>query len=348
MPASSSRQIIGHSPQIVRLRALVARLREHGGSVVITGEPGAGKELVARGLRRDGAPFVTVDAATIMASTAESQLFGHEKGAFTGAHTARTGLLEQADGGVLYIDEIANMPLEVQAKLLRALQEKEVLRLGGTRPKRLQFRIVCASNQDLEALSAQGSFRFDLYTRLSVFAIAVPALRERVEDIPALFSFFCQSFAPGISIDAAVWPTLSRYAWPGNVRELSNAAQYACVMADNQHIGALDLPDKLHVAPQRGATAPAPPLVAASAGSEAKPAAPPAGQSLRSRLHAFEVQVLVQAYAEAHGNVSQMARTLGIDRSTLHTKLRTFNIYTPRPAPSHAQAANGVSAQSKL
>lgn len=347
MPESTPRQIIGHSPQIVRLRALVARLRAHGGSVVITGEPGAGKELVARGLRQTGAPFVTVDAATIMASTAESQLFGHEKGAFTGAHTSRIGLLEQADGGVLYIDEIANMPLDVQAKLLRALQEKEVLRLGGTRPKRLQFRVVCATNQDLEALSIQGGFRFDLYTRLSVFPIAVPALRERTEDIPALFSFFCESFAPGVHIGAEVWPVLAQYGWPGNVRELSNAAQYACVMADKALIGVAHLPDKL-LAPLRPRTGPLEPIQhTVRVGGSEPGAAPLAETSLRRRMQAYEVQVLTEAYFHAAGNISQMARSLGIDRSTLHVKLRSLNIYTPRPGRNPMQAGPRSSARAK-
>lgn len=339
MSCAPPRHIIGHSPAITRLRALVARLRGHSGSVIVTGEPGAGKELVARGLREPQAPFVSVDAATIMASTAESLLFGHEKGAFTGAHTARAGLLEEADGGVLYIDEIANMSLDVQAKLLRALQEKEVTRLGASRPRALTFRVVCATNQDLESLCAAGAFRFDLYTRLSVFPIAVPALRERKEDIAALFAFFCRNFGPTLRIADAVQDRLTQYAWPGNVRELSNAAQYACVMVDGDVIRPAHLPDKVCAA-NAGLTDADPALVDTRASPGAKapqdtseaPAlyTPAPATSLRARLQAYEVRVLTEAYLAARGNISQMARDLAVDRSTLHLKLRSLALYTPR------------------
>jgi DNA-binding NtrC family response regulator len=339
--ACEARCIIGQSPAIQRLRHLLSRLQRSAGSVIVTGEPGAGKELVARALRQPGAPFVTVDAATIASSTAESALFGHARGAFTGAHTARAGLLEQAHGGMLYVDEVANMALDVQAKLLRALQEKEVTPLGGTHTRRLDFRVVCATNQDLDALCRDGLFRFDLYSRLAVFSVTVPPLRARREDIPALFAFFCRSQSPESRIDPAVWPILAAYHWPGNVRELSNAAQYAAAMGDGPIVLPEHLPDRVRLAGALGpqdmvAVAAALPWDVVPAPIASSPAPVPilarGRQGLNAQVQAFEATILRQAYGQAGGNVSQMARDLSVDRSCLHNKLQRLGIHSVRRA----------------
>lgn len=310
-------EFVGDSPCANELRALTARIRDFPGNVVITGESGVGKEIVARMLRRtriDGTlePFVAVDSSTIQGSTAESTLFGHERGAFTGADRARQGLFELAHGGTIYFDEIGNMPLDIQAKLLRAIQEQEIVRLGAHKPIKLQFRAICASNRDLEVLSREGTFRFDLYARLSVFPIHIEPLRQRRSDVPLLLHHFLARYGDGASptMTQEAMAHLMAYDWPGNVRELANLAQYLLAMATGDTIVVQDLPAKCKM--RNGANTDA---ALAAAG-------------FHGRIKAFEEAMLRREYAAAGGNVSMLARRLDLDRSSLYRKLREHNIHT--------------------
>jgi two-component system nitrogen regulation response regulator NtrX len=326
-------EMVGQSPAVAALRETIARVQKFPGSVIITGESGVGKELVARRLRRGDEPFVAVDSSTIQQSTAESILFGHERGAFTGADSTRKGLLEEAHGGTLYFDEIANMSMDVQAKLLRALQEKEVVRLGASKAQPLEFRVVCATNRDLEELCQQGEFRYDLYTRISVFPVHVPPLRERPEDIPALLDHFQRLYAAEapLRFDTDAMAQLCEYAWPGNVRELGNTVQYLLAMCDDGHVQVQHLLPKMQ-AFRRAAPA-APPAPVAEVPAAAPTPDGPADAAFYDRVRDFERRVLQEEYDLAGGNVSSMARKLQMDRSTLHTKLKDFGIHVTGPTP---------------
>ncbi len=251
--------MVGESTEIVALRKIIERVRASNANVVITGETGTGKEVVARQLRGaapDGslAPFVAVDSSTIQSTMAESMLFGHEKGAFTGAERATSGIFEQANGGIVYFDEIVNMPLEIQAKLLRVLQEKEVTRLGSSRVMQLEFRVVCATNQDLDEMVKQGRFKADLLQRLNVIPIQLPPLRSRKGDIPLLLEHFAERNRNRVagqcmSFSSEALAVLQEYSWPGNIRELSNLVSYLAVMSDLAELDVSDLPPKIRDQP---------------------------------------------------------------------------------------------------
>lgn len=315
-PAAGGGHMVGKSPALETLRRTMRRIRDFPGNVIIFGESGVGKELVANALKRDDGPFVAVDASTIQGSTAESMLFGHERGAFTGAEKARRGLLEEADGGTIYFDEVANMSMDVQAKLLRALQEKEVLRLGGSQVRQLQFRVVSATNRDLDAMCRAGEFRADLLARLNVFALHVPPLRERPTDIQLLVEHFIAQYAQGGSAPAVsdeVMVRLQAHDWPGNVRELSNTVQYLLAMCEAERIEVEHLPAKM----------------ATDTGMAGRNLVLPEFTEgcYQDRLRAFERTMLAREYASAGGNVSRMARNLQIDRSNLHAKLLDYQIH---------------------
>ena len=316
--------MVGQSPALETLRKTLRRIRDFPGNVIIIGESGVGKELVANALKREDAPFVAVDASTIQSTTAESMLFGHERGAFTGADKVRRGLLEEADGGTIYFDEVANMSMDVQAKLLRALQEKVVLRLGGSQVRQLQFRVVSATNRDLDAMCRAGEFRADLLARLNVFVLHVPPLRERPTDIPALVQHFIERYAPGTAlpeIDAAVMDRLVAHDWPGNVRELSNTVQYLLAMSEGQRIDVEHLPAKI--------ATDTPPGISGHAAAQQEFTE----GGYQDRLRAFERTMLAREYAAADGNVSRMARNLRMDRSNLHAKLLDYQIHAVAPKP---------------
>ncbi len=243
--------ILGSSPQIQEVLTQVSRIKNSQGAVVIYGESGTGKEAIARAFRvnskNEVLPFVAVDSATIQNHLAESLLFGHEKGAFTGANERHTGLIEQADGGILYFDELANMPISIQTKLLRVIQEKELTRLGSSRVIPVEFRVVAATNQNLEVLCKEGKFLFDLWMRLNVFELRVPTLSERKEDIPALVDFYCRKFSreKAKNFSEPALRALMNYSWPGNIRELVNAVEYACTLGDQTDILPEDLPPRI-------------------------------------------------------------------------------------------------------
>jgi DNA-binding NtrC family response regulator len=313
--SESRDQILGDSPVTRQLREKLEKFKRSEAPVLIVGETGTGKELAARSLRplrEDGtpAPFVAVDSATITESTAESILFGHEKGAFTGADRPRAGLFEYADGGVIFFDELANMPMPIQQKLLRVLQEKEVRRMGSERPLPLRFRVVAATNQDLEELCRQGRFQADLIQRLNVLPLVLPPLRERIEDLPILTEAFLKRSrgARRIQISDAALELLKAYSWPGNIRELQNVIEYAVTMTEATSLEPGDLPERIR----------------ASSHSKAQGATSPT--SLYDQVIAFEKKILEEALRAPYSSVTALAERLGMDRSHLYTKLRQHGL----------------------
>ena len=308
-------RIVTRDPGMLALCESVARIASSNATVVIHGESGVGKELLAASLHynstRAQKPFVKVNCGAIPEGLLESEFFGHEKGAFTGAVARRTGRFEHADGGTLFLDEIGELPLALQVKLLRVLQDREFERVGGDKTLRVDVRLVAATNRDLEAMVAAGTFRSDLFYRLNVVSLTVPPLRERVDDIAVLAAHFLRKFTAehGREIDGFddhALAVMQRYAWPGNVRELSNAVERAVVMSSGSTIFAEDLPL---------------PVVAASR------AAPElAARTLKALLRDFEAGVIRQALERNQDNRSRTANELGISRRALLYKLHELNL----------------------
>jgi len=306
-------RIVGRSPAMLRLLDTVAQVAPSEATVLISGESGTGKEVIAGALhvnsaRREG-PFVSLNCAAITESLMESELFGHEKGAFTGAERRREGRFQQADGGTLFLDEVSEMPLSMQAKLLRVLQEREFTRVGGDSLLRVDVRVVAATNTHLPDRIAAGRFREDLYYRLNVVALRLPPLRERREDIPLLAQHFLEMFAaknrtPVKGFSPQAMDRLIRGEWPGNVRELMNAVERAVVLARADYLTAEDFP----------AIGPVPPAAALPAAEAGLP------------LSAVERTVILDTLAAAGGNKSEAARRLGITRRTLHKKLKAYGV----------------------
>lgn len=313
--------LVGQSPAVQSLVRLVSKFRASHANVLIQGETGSGKEVVARLLRKTGPegqlePFVAVDSSTIQQSTAESALFGHEKGAFTGAERATKGLFEEADGGIIYFDEVGNMPLEIQAKLLRVLQEKEVTRLGSTRPIALEFRVIAATNRDLEADVAAGTFKADLFQRLNVLPVRVPPLREHLEDLGELIAHLVArqgTVGEGIQIDPEVMEAFNRYDWPGNVRELGNLVAYVCAVCEDRRVRLEDLPAKIRAAGPRRATEASLPWEGLQG-------------TLKERMMSAERRILSAELDRCEGVVSRVAESLNVDRSHLHGKLKEHGL----------------------
>jgi DNA-binding NtrC family response regulator len=316
---SGDEEIIAASRVMQRVVQQAAQLAASESTVLITGESGTGKELVARALHSQGprrsGKFVPVNCGALPETILESELFGHRKGAFTGAMTDRKGLLEEAHGGVLFLDEIGEMPTSMQVRLLRFLQGGEVRRLGDTATRRVDVRLVAATHRSLEEEVARGTFRQDFYYRINVIGIRIPPLRERPEDIPALAGHFVRRFAvrlrrPVTGFTPGAMDLLVSYAWPGNVRELANAVERAANLASGQLITEADLPAALTVAEE--AHLPATPSAAApSADSAAEP-------SERDRL--------LTALENARWNQSRAAEQLGMSRTTLWRKMREHRI----------------------
>lgn len=322
-----STSLIGESAQIQKIKKQIEKAKNSPAPVIIFGETGTGKEVIARALRRTLTdqslePFISVDSSTIQSSLAESILFGYEKGAFTGADKTTRGLFEEANGGTLYFDELANMPIEIQNKLLRVVQEKEVLRMGSSKPINLDFRIICATNQNLEELIRQGKFKEDLYQRLCVLQIDTTPLRERTEDIPSLIQHFSEAHQGNlrrISFLPETLKILKDYSWPGNVREVSNLILYLYTMMDEVDVSPLDLPPKITKNTYCGK-----PSVKISKGQDFK--------NFYEAVASFEETFLQEKYSFFEGNVSKMAVALEMDRSYLHGKLKNFGIHTSRKA----------------
>jgi len=316
--ALRAHEILGSSEPMQRLKQQIAQAAPTNGWVLITGENGTGKELVARQIhvqsRRASEPFVEVNCAAIPEELIESELFGHEKGAFTGAIARKRGKFELAHGGTIFLDEIADMSLKTQAKVLRVLQEHKFERVGGTEPIEVDVRVIAATNKDLEKEIAAGSFREDLYYRLAVIPFQVPPLRERREDVSALATAFVAEFCAesGVrtkEVAPKAMELLQTYAWPGNVRELRNLMERLVLMTPSPRIQAEDLPEALHATDVRGA------------GDAA---------TLEEARRAFERDYLLGKLREHGWNVSRTAEAVGLARESLSRKIRALKIETPR------------------
>jgi DNA-binding NtrC family response regulator len=321
-------ELLGASAVMLELRRQIAKVAPTRSRVLITGPSGTGKELIARAVHRNSAvasgPFVKVNCAAIPQELIESELFGHERGAFTGAVARKRGLFELADGGTIFLDEIGDMGLTAQAKVLRVLQTGEFTRVGGEQSLRTAARVVAATNRDLPEMVAAGTFREDLYFRLAVVPIRSPALAERLDDVPLLAEAFVRDCCEenGFAakpIDEAVLQQLARHDWPGNVRELRNVCERLVIMSD-EVIRARDLPPYL-----AGGAAPALPRPGPADG--ALDLARFAGRSLREFREEVETEFIRLKLAEFEWNISRTAQALGIERTNLHKKLRALGIH---------------------
>ena len=374
---SPSKAFIGASAGAEAIRHLIERVASSSATVLISGESGTGKELVARALHdqsdRSGGNFVPINCAAIPKDLLESELFGHRKGAFTGAMADRIGRFELAHGGTIFLDEIGDLSLDMQVKLLRVLQERTVDPVGGLKSVEVDVRVVAATHRDLEAEIEAGRFREDLYYRLNVLPLNTPALRQRTQDVPALLAHFAEHFAvkgqTPISFTADFIEALKDYAWPGNVRELSNLVDRFNTLFSGQLLSLATVPSSLLpkglralqaqrvstpivdsleiVAPlakemQHSANAdmmnpfanPAPPLEMDLHNevediimlAQGLPSLPPEGLSLKDRLADIEKDLIVQALNRTDGNVSQTARLLNLQRTTLIEKLNKYDL----------------------
>jgi two-component system nitrogen regulation response regulator NtrX len=325
-------ELVGQSPVMQQLRQLIDTAGPTNSRVLIGGENGTGKELVARAIHLQSAradrPFVAVNCAAIPETLIESELFGHEKGSFTGATSMKRGQFEQADGGTLFLDEIADMSLNTQAKVLRALQEQQFTRVGGTKLMKVDVRVLAASNKDLMKEIEKGVFREDLYYRLNVVPIVVPPLRERREDIPLLIRHFMKLHAEeqGLRVKEVTPEAMNvfqQYEWPGNIRELRNLIERLMIMVPGGVIDTAQANLALQVKPV-GSAAPA------GGGTATAPAASPIFtqpyDSLRDARNAFEKEYIARKLREHHWNISRTAEDLKIERSHLHRKIKLLDV----------------------
>ena len=332
--------IVGESAGTRQLLRHISKVARGRWPVLILGETGTGKEMVARSIHEANpeGPFVTIDCSNVVGPLMESELFGHTRGAFTGATSAKLGLIELANGGTAFFDEIGELPLELQAKLLRVLQEKEFRPVGALATRRSDFRIVAATNRDLAKEVERGTFRRDLYYRLNVVAIRLTPLRERREDIPALVDHFLTRYGTGHRVTDEVMEVLLAHDWPGNVRELENCLQQMVAMNTGPLVHTADLPASIQNSvrpPQRHA------MAAAVAGSLAPllealhPAPPPRITAQREqflddvpvmRLDEIERRVILRALEYTNGDRGVAASLLGIGRTTLYRKLKEYHV----------------------
>jgi len=306
--------INGTSAKIQDVLRMISRLKETRTPVLITGESGTGKELVARAIHFRGPlasmPFVAVDCGSLVPTLMESELFGHEKGAFTGALKSKAGLFHTANRGTIFLDEIGELPIEMQAKLLRVLQEREVRPVGSNEKIPVDIRVIAATNRDLEAAYRDGTFRKDLYFRLNVVTVHLPSLRERRSDIPQLVHCFLDRYAPGenIQITAAAMKSFLEYDWPGNVRELENCIARAIALGDHRSIDLADLPPSI-----RGA-------------QDSTLSREDAAMLSTTALSDLERATILRVVEQAGGDKATAGRVLGISRATLYRKLKQYKI----------------------
>ena len=326
--------IIGQSPSLVELYAVLDRVADTPTTVLVTGESGTGKELVARALhenssRRDK-PFIKVNCAAIPRDLMESELFGYERGAFTGAVGSKPGRFELASGGTLFLDEIGSIPVEMQVKLLRALQESEFERVGGVKTIRVDVRLVAATNTDLKKEIAAGGFREDLYYRLNVVPMRLPPLRERREDVPLLVQHFVRKFDARLSknvtrIEPEALQILIDHPWPGNIRELENVIERAVLFCDGDALRPIDLPSELNLR-----TPEPPPATSAPTPKSPLPAGPSQSDGLKEQVKAamsrLERELIVKALEQTGGNVTHAARLLKISRKGLQLKMKELGL----------------------
>jgi len=319
------RVLIGQHPAIVKLRALIAKVALGDVTVLITGESGVGKEVVARAIHslspRRARPFVPVNCAAIPRDLLESEMFGHERGAFTGASGSRQGLFNAASGGTIFLDEIGEMPMDLQAKLLRVLEDGEVRSVGSDRAVKVDVRVIAASNHDLASSVRKGTFREDLFYRLQVVPIVVPPLRERRSDIPILVDHFLGLIAARgggrqITVSREAMVHLWSYDWPGNVRELENMVERLAILCDDSVIDTPVLPPILISGPR-------PPVIEIPANL------PAAGINLRMIVREIEGRYINQALKQTGGNKQAAAKLLGLKRTTFDDKLRRCGVIAP-------------------
>ncbi len=315
MTTTSQPMLIGESPQIREIRALIDRLGHSASPLLLLGETGTGKEVVARLIHSVSStgPFIPIDCS-ILGTLLESELFGHTRGAFTGAVSSKPGLLELAAGGTAFFDEIGELPMEIQAKLLRVLQDRQVRPLGSVSQKTADFRPIAATNRDLAVEVERGRFRRDLYYRLNVVTLHIPPLRERRGDIPALAAQFLRQYGNGHILSQDLLGALIEYDWPGNVRELENAIQRMIAVNSGPILHSADLPTAVQNA-SNGRNVP----------TEADAAAPaPLGPVLPLEL--LEKQAILEAVAFTRGDRGRAAAMLGIGRTTLYRKLKSYGV----------------------
>jgi two-component system response regulator HydG len=305
--------IVGRAPEMEKLYRIIAKAAHSSHPVLILGESGTGKEMVARSIHFSGPfrdkPFIPVDCGSLVPTLIESELFGYVKGAFTGANQSKEGLLAIADGGTVFLDEVGELPVDLQAKLLRAIQEKEIRPVGSTKRVPINVRILAATNRDLEQAVAQGTFRRDLYFRLNVLSLRIPPLRERRQDIPLLAAHFLERLSrtsgqERVLSDDALKAMLA-YDWPGNVRELENCLERACAFSTGPVVHATDLPTSIHSAPD----------------------GMPSGGDVSARIIPMadlEKQTILSAIAQLNGDKLLAARLLGIGKTTLYRKLKEY------------------------
>jgi two-component system, NtrC family, response regulator AtoC len=308
--------IIGTSANIQDVLRMISRLKDTRTPVLISGESGTGKELVARAIHFRGAmaqtPFVAVDCGSLVPTLMESELFGYEKGAFTGAIKSKSGLFQAANGGTIFLDEIGELPQEMQAKLLRVLQEKEVRPVGSNEHMAVDVRVIAATNRDLEAAYREGTFRKDLYFRLNVVTVHLPALRDRRSDIPMLVHHFLDRYAAGanLQVTPAAMKSLLHYDWPGNVRELENCVARAVTLGDHSVIDVNDLP----------------PAIRSEQPVSASLSTPDAASLSTTALAEMERMTILRVFEQANGDKALAGKMLGISRATLYRKLKRYNI----------------------
>jgi transcriptional regulator with PAS, ATPase and Fis domain len=305
--------VIASSPSMRNIFTQIMKVAPTDSTVLITGESGTGKELIAASIyehsARKGKPFIKINCVAIPEGLLESELFGHEKGSFTGAATQKKGKFEIADGGTLFLDEIGDMPLATQAKILRVLQEKEFERVGGTKPIRVDVRFIAATNKNLPKMIKEGFFREDLYFRLNVFSIFLPALRERREDIPLLANFFLSNFKKEVKLTAAVLQLLIGYSWPGNIRELKNVLEQASVLVEKNIIESHHLPD---VISRQGLI-----VIADNLNGDI---------ALDDKLMIMEKEMIINALKMTGGIQVKAANILGINQRSLWHRIKKLNI----------------------
>jgi DNA-binding NtrC family response regulator len=319
--------IVGTSVKIEDVMRMISRLKETRTPVLVTGESGTGKELVARAIHFRGPlaqmPFVAVDCGSLVPTLMESELFGHEKGSFTGALKTKAGLFQAANGGTIFLDEIGELPLELQAKLLRVLQEKEVRPVGSNVKVPVDVRVIAATNRDLESAYRAGTFRKDLYFRLNVVTVHLPSLRERRSDIPQLAHCFLDRYAPGENIQVMpnAMKSFLQYDWPGNVRELENCIARAVALGDHRTIDVGDLPPAVRAAQEGNASATDSALSTTA-------------------LSDLERMTILRVFEQAGGDKALAGRMLGISRATLYRKLKLYNIPLRSAHKEHVRMAS--------
>jgi DNA-binding NtrC family response regulator len=313
-------EIIGESEEMNKVKKMILKVARSSETVLIRGESGAGKELIAKAIHNNSPRishmYSAVNCAAINENLLESELFGHEKGSFTGAHAEKKGLFEVADKGTLFLDEIGDLNISMQAKILRALQEREIMRVGGTRPIKVDVRVLAATNRDLETMVKENTFRSDLYYRLNVIPINIPSLRQRRSDIPILVDYFLakhgrSAFRPIKGLTPAAKKLVNDYSWPGNVRQLESAMKRAILLCEGEYIDEEDLPVEIR---QNGEQ---------PSGFAFK--LPPEGISFED----LEKSVIIQAMEQSEWNITRAAKLLGLTFRTLQYRLEKFEIQRP-------------------